>query len=84
MVVLGAALAIIDRRVLGRWILACVLLAGVAAGMLITVASPFRFGGTSYYMEGVILSGGSILALIGYAVALLTFLGFRHFGGKRG
>jgi hypothetical protein len=36
--------------------------------------SPFSFGGGSYYMEGVILSAGAALALIGYAfVIVLTF-----------
>lgn len=82
-VALGAILAVVDHRVLGRWLFALLLVAAVAIGMLVTVVSPFRFGGTSYYMEGVILSGGSALALIGYAVALFGLFTFRRIGRKR-
>jgi hypothetical protein len=73
-VVLGALLAVVDQRIIGRWILGGLFVAGVVGGLLVTVISPFRFGGTSYYMEGVIVAGGSALALVGYVVA--RFAGF--------
>ena len=79
-VVLGAVLAVVDRRVLGRWLFGMLLVAAVAVGMLVTVISPFRFSGTGYYMDGVILAGGSALALIGYSVALVGLFIFRRAG----
>lgn len=82
-VALGAVFAIVDRRVLGRWWFGMLLVAAVAVGMLVTVVSPFRFGGTSYYMEGVILAGGSALALIGYFVTLVGLFTLRRMCRKR-
>lgn len=82
-VALGAVLAIVDRRILGRWLLGMLLVAAVAIGMLVTIVSPFRFGGTSYYMEGVILAGGSALALIGYVFTLVGLFSFRRMCRKR-
>ena len=77
-VVLGMLLAVVDRRMLGRWVLGVLLIACAAGGLLLTVVSPFSFGATSYYMEGVIISAGSALALIGYFIALLLhFLSLR-------
>jgi hypothetical protein len=77
-VVLGAVLAVVDQRMIGRWILGGLIVAGVVGGLLVTVISPFRFGGTSYYMEGVIVAGGSALALVGYVVAKLAGFVWRH------
>lgn len=70
-VLAGMVLAFFDRRLLRRWLLAWILAAVVAGGLLTTVISPFRFGGTSYYMEGVIAAGGSALALIGYGLGVV-------------
>ncbi len=68
-VVLGALLAFVDRQLIGRWVFGFLLLASVGGGLLLTVVSPFRFGGTSHYMEGVIISAGSALGLAGYILA---------------
>ncbi len=73
----GVALAIVDRRLLRRWVAVWLLAAGVGGGLLTTVASPFRFGGTSHYMEGVIVAGGSALALIGYVLGIAGLAIFR-------
>lgn len=69
---LGMVLAVVDRRVIGRWVFGLLLIAGVAAGLALTVVSPFTFAGGDYYMEGVIVSVGSALALIGYVAAVLA------------
>ncbi|MEQ1716788.1 MAG: hypothetical protein ABL907_12510 [Hyphomicrobium sp.] len=71
-VVLGMALAVFDRQVLRRWLFGILLAAGVAGGLALTVVSPFSFGAINYYMEGVIISAGSALALIGYVIAVLA------------
>jgi hypothetical protein len=75
-VLAGIVFAIVDRRVLKRWLLVWIPAVGVTGGLLITLISPFRFGGTSYYMDGVIAAGGSALALIGYVIgaAILALL----------
>lgn len=83
-VALGMVLAIIDFRYIGRWVVGCLLGVLIAGGMLLTVVSPFRFGGTSYYMEGVILAGGSALALVGYVIVRVSIFLRRYSGGNRG
>ena len=82
-VVLGAILAVVDRRMIGRWVFGCLLVAGIVGGLLVTVVSPFTFGGTSYCMEGVIVAGGSALALIGYGVAALCGFVWLRAGNNR-
>ena len=74
-VILGMVLALVDTRAIGRWICGGLLAMGIVAGLLVTVASPFSFGSSSHYMEGVIISGGSALALAGYVTGrALLFL----------
>lgn len=68
-VAIGAALAIVDRRWVGYPLFGALLVAGVGGGLIITKVSPFSFGGGSHYMEGVIISAGSALALAGYVFA---------------
>ena len=68
-IALGAVLAVIDRRWIRRPVLGFLLVAGVAGGFIITKVSPFSFGGGDHYMEGVLLSAGAALALIGYIFA---------------
>ena len=62
----GAVLAVIDRRWIRRPAFGFLLGAGVAGDFIITRVSPFSFGGGDHYMEGVLLSAGAALALIGY------------------
>jgi hypothetical protein len=71
-VVIGAQLAVLDSRWI-RWPLCGVLLvAGVGGGFITTRVSPFNLGGGDYYMDGVIVSAGSVLALIGYVLAFIS------------
>jgi hypothetical protein len=48
------------------------LIAGVVGGLVITRASPFTIGGGDHFMEGVILSAASALALAGYSLAIVN------------
>lgn len=70
-VVAGALLAVVDRRQLKFPVLGVLLAAGIVAGFVIEQLSPFSFGAGSYYMDGVLLSAGSALALIGYVFAVV-------------
>ena len=70
----GALLAVLDWRWIGRPLFAVLLVAGVIGGLIITKVSPFTFAGGDHYMEGLILSAGSALALAGYALAVVWLL----------
>jgi hypothetical protein len=65
-VLLGALSAAVDRRWIRRPVLGMLLAAGVGGGFIVTEVSPFTFGTSSYYMEGVVVAAGSALALSGY------------------
>ncbi len=75
--VVGATLAVVDWRAFRRPWFALLLAAGIAGGYAITLASPFTFGADDHYMEGVLLSMLSALALVGYGVLTLVWLGWR-------
>ena len=77
----GILLAVIDRRWIRRPVLGMLLVAGVGGGFIVEKVSPFSFGGGDHYMEGVILSAGSALALIGYVFAVFWQFVHRRFGG---
>jgi hypothetical protein len=81
-VVAGALLAVVDRRWIGRPVSGLLLVAGVVAGFLIEKVSPFSFGTGSHYMEGVLVSAGSALALIGYVLAVAWQFVRRRIGGQ--
>jgi hypothetical protein len=70
----GALLAVLDWRWIGLPLFAVLLVAGVIGGLIITKVSPFTFAGGDHYMEGLILSAGSALALAGYALAVVWLL----------
>jgi hypothetical protein len=82
-VVFGALLAVIDRRQIRRPVLGLLLVTGVVAGFVVEQLSSFSFGVESYYMEGVLVSAGSALALIGYVFALFWQFVWRSVGGRR-
>jgi hypothetical protein len=70
-IAIGTLLAILDRRWIGRPLFGVLMVAGVAGGLIITRVSPFSFGGGDHYMEGVIVSAGSALALVGYVFSII-------------
>jgi hypothetical protein len=82
-VVFGALFAVIDRRQIGRPVFGLLLVIGVVAGFIIEQVSPFSFGVESHYMEGVLVSAGSALALIGYVFAVFWQFVWRSIGGRR-
>jgi hypothetical protein len=82
-VVAGALLAFVDRRWIGRSVFGALLVAGVAAGLIVTQVSPFSFGMGGYYMDGVLVSAGSALALIGYVASAVVQSVWRSIGGRR-
>jgi hypothetical protein len=63
---LGAALAYVDWSKLRRPWLGLGIVAAMLGGYVTTVASPFTFGGDSYYMQGVLVSAFAALAAAGY------------------
>jgi hypothetical protein len=82
-VVFGALLAVVDWRQIKRPVFGVLLVIGVVAGFIIEQVSPFSFGGGSHYMEGVLVSAGSALALIGYVFAVVWQFACRTIGGRR-
>lgn len=84
-VAIGALLAVLDRRWTRRPVFGALLVIGVASGLIIMRASPFSFAGGDHYMEGVLLSAGSALALVGYVVGYafaLVWQFARRLGGR--
>jgi len=80
-VAVGVGLAILDRRWI-RWpLFGALLLVGVVGGLIITKVSPFTFAGGDHYMEGVIVSAASALAMIGYVFAAVWQFARRRLGG---
>jgi hypothetical protein len=82
-VVFGALLAVVDRRRIRRPVFGVLLVIGVVAGFIIEQVSPFSFGAGSHYMEGVLVSAGSALALIGYVLAVAWQFVWRSVGRRR-
>jgi len=76
-VVAGGVFAVLEWR-WTRWpVFGLFLVAGLVGGAMTTQLSSFTFGGDSYYMQGVLISGGSALALGGYAFTLVCRLAIR-------
>jgi hypothetical protein len=73
----GATLAVVDWRAFLRPWFALLLTVGIARGYAVTLVGPFTFGGDDYYMQGVLLSMLLALALVGYGVLTLVWLGWR-------
>jgi len=82
-IAIGILLAVLDRRWIGRPLFGVLMVAGVAGGLIITRVSPFSFGGGDHYMEGVIVSAGSALALVGYVFAIIWQFARRRLGHGR-
>jgi hypothetical protein len=80
-VLVGTLLAVVDRRWIRRPVFGVILVAGVGGGFIVEKVSPFSFGGGDHYMEGVIVSAGSALALIGYVFAVIWQFVRRRIGG---
>jgi hypothetical protein len=78
--VAGALLEAVDRRQIRRPVFGAVRAAGVACGLIIEKVSPFSFGMGNHYIEGVIVSAGSALALIGYVFTVVWLFVRRSIG----
>jgi hypothetical protein len=70
-----------DWRWIKRPVFAVLLVAGIVGGVTITYLSPFTFATGGYYMEGVLISAGSALALAGYVFAIIVQFIWRRIGG---
>ncbi len=80
----GGLFAVADKNWIGRPVLGFVLAAVAIAGAIGMEVSPFKFGGTSYYMESLIAMAGALLALAGYAcVAAWSYVRSRMIGGGK-
>jgi hypothetical protein len=73
-IAIGALVAMLEWRWIGRPLFAVLLVAGVIGGLIITKVSPFTFAGGDHYMEGLILAAGSALALAGSVLAVVWLL----------
>jgi hypothetical protein len=80
-VVAGALLAVVDWRWIKRPVFRALLVAGVLGGAIVINVSPFTFGTGGYYMEGVIISAGSALALVGYVCTIVGQFAYRRIRG---
>jgi hypothetical protein len=71
----------VDWRWIKRPVCGVLLVAGIVGGIIVTNVSPFTFGTGSYYMEGVLISAGSALALAGYVLAAIGQFASRRIRG---
>lgn len=67
-----AVLAMVEQRVSDRYRAWLLLIALAPAGYVTTYLSPFTFHGDDHFMEGVLLMGGALLVLGGYAAAAIA------------
>ena len=68
----GAVFRFVDGRWIKRPVLGLLVLAGVPAGVIMTQVSPFNFADGGLYMQGVLLSAASALALISYVLTWVS------------
>jgi hypothetical protein len=80
-IVAGTLLAVADWRWIKRPVFGALLVVGIVGGIIVTNASPFSFGTGSYYMDGVIISAASALALAGYGLVSVGLFACRRIGG---
>ncbi len=78
----GALFAVVDWRWIKRPFFGALLVAGIGGGIIVVNVSPFSFGTGGYYMEGVLLSALSALALAGYVFAIVAQFIWRRIGGR--
>lgn len=78
----GALFAVVDWRWIKRPVFGALLVAGIGGGVIVVNASPFSFGTGGYYMEGVLLSAVSALALAGYVFAIVVQFIWRRIGSR--
>ena len=82
-VIVGAMLAFVDRNWISRPVLGALLVVVALAGVIAMNVSPFNFGTGSHYMEGVIATGAALLALAGYAAAVVLLYAIARVTGGR-
>ena len=67
----GVVLMLLDQRWIGRPLFGALLVAGICGGLVTTQVSPFNFYDGGYALEGLLVTIGSALALIGYGVGAI-------------
>ena len=77
-VLVGLVVAIIERAILKRHLLWILLVLIALTGVVITAMNPFTFGSGDDYMTGIIISGGAMLALAGYAFTAFVGMALRQ------
>lgn len=82
-IAIGALLAVLDWRWIRRPLLGLLLIAGVGGGLLTMRVSPFTFGGGDHYMQGLLVSAASALALVGYGLAAAGQFAHRYLRRRR-
>jgi hypothetical protein len=73
----GIILALMDRKVFGRYIFAALLVVLAAGGQLAMYFSPFTLQGGGDYMRGLIVSLMALAGLAGYALAIAGYYAFQ-------
>jgi hypothetical protein len=68
----GALLAIVDRRVFGRYVFAALLILVVLGGAIVMNGSPFTFSGEDHYFQGLIAQLFALAGLAGYVLATIA------------
>ena len=68
----GVLLAVIDRRVFGRYVFAALLILVAIGGAVVMNGSPFTFSGEDHYFQGLIAQLFALAGLAGYALATIT------------
>ena len=63
--------AIIDRKIIGRYLIGALLIIIAVGGAVGMNLSPFTFSGDGYYMQSLLVILFTLAALTGYAVAVL-------------
>jgi hypothetical protein len=79
----GVLLAVIDRRVFGRYVFAALLILVAIGGAVVMNGSPFTFSGDDHYFQGLIAQLFALAGLAGYALSIVaTWTCGRICGGK--
>jgi hypothetical protein len=81
--VAGGVMALIDRRAIGHYVLAALLVVIAIGGQVGMYLSPFTFQGGDYYMESLIASLFALAGLAGYALVAVADCVYRRSCGRK-